>query len=451
MIGNVVKNRGTGNAVRRFLGANPARWSFGTVAGHDRTSSCLPDVHVPWRLQVAGYTLAAVYAALFFFMYKTGNWLVDSAGGPVMIDFTYFWIEGSQALHGNIAALYDPAKLTHIVAAVVGADHANVKHFFYPNSPNPPILFLVLAPLAMLSFVPAWMTWEVLTFVGCVAVVFLIVRHPTAIALVLASPFSAYEIYWGQTGFLRASLLGAALLTLERRPLLAGVFIGCLTYKPQFGIVIPVALVAAGQWRALTSAAITALALVGASTAAFGIGPWEAFPHALHMQADLMLLHKIPGASPTSAAQTVYGLVRMFHGSAAVAWLAQGCATAGIAVIVWLVWRSPARYALKAALLSAATLVATPYAWAHDFSVIVIPIAFLAADLMRCGLLRGEQRILMALFGLAFVDVVCEGVLPLGPLIMFALVGIILHRILHDDSAPINFLVRSRLNGYRTE
>jgi hypothetical protein len=169
------------------------------------------------------------------------------------------------------------------------------------------------------------------------------------------------------------------------------------------------------------------------------------------MQADLMLFHKVPGASPTSAAQTVYGLVRTFQGSAALAWLAQGCATAGIAAIVWLVWRSSARYALKAALLAAATLVATPYAWAHDFSVIVIPIAFLAADLMRCGLLQGEQRIMAALFGLAVVDVVCEGVLPLGPLIMFALVGIILRRILRDDSAPINFLGRSRLDGYRTE
>ena len=400
---------------------------------------------VPSRLQAAGYGVAAAYAAFFFIMYTSGNWLLDSAGQPFMNDFTYFWIEGSQALHGNVAALYDPAKLTHIVAAVVGADHANVKHFFYPNSPNPPILFLVLAPLAMLSFVPAWMTWEVLTLVGCVAVVLLIVRHPAAIALVLASPFSVYEFYWGQTGFLRASLLGAALLTLERRPLLAGVFIGCLTYKPQFGIVIPVALVAARQWRALAGAAITAVALVGVSIAAFGIGPWEAFPHALHMQADLMLFHKIPGASPTSAAQTVYGLVRMFDGSAAVAWLAQGCATAGIAALVWRVWRSPARYALKAALLSAATLIATPYAWAHDFSVIVIPIAFLAADQMRCGLLRGEQRIMAALFGLAFVDVVCEGVLPLGPLIMFALVGVVLRRILRDDSAPINFPRNFRL------
>jgi preprotein translocase subunit SecY len=51
------------------------------------------------------------------------------------------------------------------------------------------------------------------------------------------------------------------------------VFIGCPAYKPQFGIVIPVALVAAGQWRTFASAVITAGALAGVSIMAFGIGP----------------------------------------------------------------------------------------------------------------------------------------------------------------------------------
>ena len=352
-----------------------------------------------------------------------------------MNDFTYFWIEGTQALRGNIAALYDPAKLTEIVAAVVGPDHADAKHFFYPNSPNPPILFLVFAPLSMLSYVPAVFIWEAVTLLGCIGVVYLIIRHPAAIALVLASPFSAYEIYWGQTGFLRASLLGAALLSLERRPVLAGVFIGGLTFKPQFGIMLPVALVAARQWSAFASAAVTAVVLAGVSIMAFGLGPWEAFPHALHIQADLMRFPNIRGASPPIAAQTVYGLVRTFHGSAIPAWLAQGCATAGIALIVWLVWRSEARYALKAALLSAATLAATPYAWARDLSVIVIPIAFLAEDQMRCGFLRSEPAIMAALFGMAFAHVVCEGGLPLGPVITFALVGVIINRVLTTAGA----------------
>src|SRR5207237_4867428 len=96
--------------------------------------------------------------------------------------------------------------------------------------------------------------------------------------------------------------------------------------------------------------------------------------------------------------QTVYGLIRYLHGGAALAWLSQGITALCAATIVWFVWRSPTRYALKAAILSAMALLASPYAFAYDMAGIAIPIAFLARDQMRCGLLRGEQTILLGLF-----------------------------------------------------
>jgi arabinofuranan 3-O-arabinosyltransferase len=411
-------------------------------AGSGQKSPRLLDILAAWRLQAAGYTLAAVYAAAFFCSYKSGNWLVDSTGAPIYTDFANAWMAGMQALHGNAAALYDPAAFAKIQAAIVGPNHP--KDFFYPNWPYPPIFFLILVPLAMLSYVTAFLSFQVVTLLGCIAVVFLIVRRPASMALVLASPFGALDIRWGQTGFLRASLIGAALLALERRPVLAGVFIGCLTYKPQFGILIPVALVAAKQWRAFGSAAITTAVLGGVSIAAFGIDPWQAFPRELLAQAGDYLLRENPLAAPWAAIQTVYGLVRAFHGSAALAWLAQGCATAGVAVIVWLVWRSPVRYTLKAALLSAATLIATPYAWHYDLTVIAIPLAFLAKDQMRCGLLRGEQAIMIALFGAALAILVCGGGLPLGPVVVITLVGVILRRVIRDGGAPEPAVATSR-------
>ena len=151
--------------------------------------------------------------------------------------------------------------------------------------PYPPTYFLILAPLATLPYVAAFLTWGAVTLLGFVAVVYLIVRRSSAISLTLASPFTAVNFLFGQSGFLTASLVGAALLALERRPVLAGVFIGCLSYKPQFGILFPLALVAAGQWRAIASATATAAFLAGVSIAMFGIGPWEALPREFLAQA----------------------------------------------------------------------------------------------------------------------------------------------------------------------
>ena len=70
----------------------------------------------------------------------------------------------------------------------------------------------------------------------------------------------------GQNAFLTAGLFGAATLLIDRRPVVAGLLFGALCYKPQFGMMIPLALAAAGQWRAFAAAAASAVALVLASS-----------------------------------------------------------------------------------------------------------------------------------------------------------------------------------------
>jgi arabinofuranan 3-O-arabinosyltransferase len=380
----------------------------------------------PWRLQAYGYTLAGVYALLWLGFYAWGGFPVDRVGRPRLNDFTAEWLAGKQALHGKVTALYEPRQFENIQEAITGPKHRYES--FYRNWPYPPIFFFALAPLAMLPYLPAFLSWEALTLLGCIAVVFLIVRRRPAIALVLASPFTAWNFYEGQSGFLTAALVGASLLSLERQPVLAGMFIGCLTYKPQFGILFPVALIAARQWRAIASAVTTFAALTAASIVLFGMAPWRALPHELLAHADIYLFRDQPYAVEWAVYQTFYGLVRDLHGGTTPAWLIQGCVTIGLAVVVWQVWRSRTRYALKAALLSAAILIATPFGFAYDMAAIVIPIAFLAADQIRCGLLRGEQTALLALFAAGLAAIASLHHLPVVPLMVSSLIGLILRR-----------------------
>ena len=56
------------------------------------------------------------------------------------------------------------------------------------------------------------------------------------------------EFTAGQNGFLTAALIGGALGLLERRPALAGICLGLLTYKPQFGLLFPFVLIADRRW-----------------------------------------------------------------------------------------------------------------------------------------------------------------------------------------------------------
>jgi hypothetical protein len=390
-----------------------------------RGSSRPLGIFASWRLHAYGYTIAALYATLLLGLYKSGFWIVDNRRVPVYSDFITPWIAGVQALHGDTAPLYDPTEFVKLQKALIGP-----KDYFYPNWPYPPTFFFVLVPFAMLPYAYAFVVWDFVTLASCVAVVYRIVRRLPAIALVLASPLTAWTLFAGQNALLWASLLGGSLLALERRPVMAGLLIGCLTYKPQFGILLPLALAAANQWRAFASAAITAALLAGASIAVFGTTAWEAFPQALLAQNSEVLVsgghaHTTPD---WGYIQTVYGLIRTLRGGAAAAWLAQGVTAVCVAIIVYLTWRSAMRYQLKAATLSAAVLIATPYAFATDLAAIVIPAAFLASDQIRCGLLKGEQTVMIALFGASFAILVAAGSTPLGPFIMITLLSLILRR-----------------------
>lgn len=399
----------------------------GTRLDRPGQSPRLLSIFAAGRLDAYGYAFAMVYAVLMLRLYINGAWLVDSNGVPIYTDFTCAWVAALQALHGETASLYDPAAFLKAQAAL-----AVSKTSFYVSWPYPPTFFLILAPFAVLPYVVAFLTWNILTLLACIAAVYFIVRRLSAIALVLASPFTAWNFFGGQNGFLTASLLGAAMLFLERRPVLAGVFIGCLTYKPHFGILFPVALAASRQWRAFASAAASAAVLSGASIAVFGTAVWDAFPQELVAHASGILLSD-PQADPRDYwghIQTVYGVVRYLDGAATLGWLAQAITTFALVLIVWLVWRSSVRYALKAAILSAAVLIATPYAYAYDMAAIAIPVAFLASDQIGGKLLRGEQAIMIALFGASLPVFLTLGKTPLGPLITITLLGLILRRVL---------------------
>jgi arabinofuranan 3-O-arabinosyltransferase len=411
----------------------------GRLSAHplDRQPPRLLGIFAAWRLRAYSLGIAFVYAVVFIHVYRGGGWIVTSEGAPIYTDFATGWVAGVQALRGNIVPLYDPAEFLKIQTALLGT-----QQFFYPNWPYPPTFSLIMAPFSLMPYFWSFVTWTFLTLLGCLAVVYLIVRRSPAIALVLASPFTAWNILPGQNGFLLASVLGASLFFIEYQPVLAGVFIGCLTYKPQFGILLPVALVAAKQWRVVASAVVTVILLAGASMAAFGVSAWEAFPQGLLQQFGVVL--RAEGLPDTVAnwgyLQTVYGLIRYLHGGATLAWVGQALVTLSAATIVLLVWRSPTRYALKAAILSTAALVASPYAFAYDMAAVTIPVAFLAKDQMRCGMLRGEQTVLLGLFGVILAllvifrdppDGIPFGSLPgIGPAVLIVLLGIVLRRVL---------------------
>ncbi len=331
------------------------------------------------RLRPYGFAVAFCYAMLIGQLYRVGGWIVDQNGNPLYMDFSTTWVAGVQALHGDVARLYDAAQFPGIQATLLGVTDVS----YQPNFPYPPIFELFAAPFAALPYFYAFLVWVWSTLLALIMVVYLIVRRPVAIALVLACPFTAWNF-----------------------------------------------MIAARQWRAFAGAAVTIAVLVGITIVAFGIDPWVMLPGAWLAQKTTVLSADTLSDANWTRLQTVYGLVRELYGSAFLAALAQFATTIGLVLLVWWVWRSSTRYALKAATLAAAALIATPYAYIYDLAIVAVPVAFLANDQLHHGLLRGEQTTLLALFAAALASmVVFWGALPLGPLIVTALLVLVLRRI----------------------
>ena len=87
---------------------------------------------------------------------------------------------------------------------------------------------------------------------------------PLWLLLALSFPAVFVNLGHGHNGLLTAALFGAALVVLDRRPLLAGLLFGLLAYKPQFGVLIPLVLIATWRWRTVAAAVgtVSALAIV---------------------------------------------------------------------------------------------------------------------------------------------------------------------------------------------
>jgi hypothetical protein len=358
------------------------------------------------------FGLVVAYAALLLATFIMGIWLVSADGSPRATDFVAFWAAGKLVLAGHASDAYDWA----IHKAVATANGIDINgHFTFQYPPTflllPPLLALVPYPAAML----VWITISLPLYLAAVRV---ITGGWKATLAALAWPAVLWNAVVGQTGFLTAALLGAGIALVDRRPALAGICFGLLTYKPQFGLLIPVALIAGGRWHVIGWAALATLVLCAVSIAILGTSPWTAFLESAARVNDAILTS---GGTDFSKLQSVYGYVRLLGGSAETAWAAHAAFVLSLAVFVAWIWRSGTEFDLKAAALAAATILASPYAFIYDFVVLAIPLTFLG----RAGFSNRELPVVIAaalLVGWGPADHLATGLLA-GLLVLGLIVG----------------------------
>ena len=290
--------------------------------------------------------------------------------GPMQQDFFGIWSWARFVIERPPARIYDHAE-QHAFLLSLNPPFTAPFPFSYP----PPYLLLI-RPLGSLSYPAALHLWTAATFLAYWAVVCRLTEGRAAALLAILAPAAGINVVFGQNGFLTAALLVGGAGLLRSRPILAGILLGLLSYKPQFGLVIGVALVAAGMWRAMLAGAVTVAAIMPASVVAFGVEPWIAWLRAMPEFVAIVdgqrghLAHLIPTARSDALA---------FGATEQVAAVIQAGVTTAAAVAVWIAFRRGSG-PLAVAALAVASVLAAPYAFIYDLTVVAVAIAVVAAE-----------------------------------------------------------------------
>jgi arabinofuranan 3-O-arabinosyltransferase len=351
----------------------------------------IPSEHsaIPAALLNVCFLLAIINICYFPAAYFSHSWIWDPDGRGIPTDFINVWAAGRLVLEGHPAQAYDWDVQRQVELALLRQDFPGYFAWHYP----PPFLF-VASMLAQFPYAVAFIGWVSASLVPYLVAMRAIVVLTFGWLLAAAFPMVFTNTLVGQNGFLTAALIAGTLYLIPVRPVLAGVCLGLLTYKPQYGLLFPIALIAAAQWTVFLSAAITAVAIAFASWLVFGTESWLAFFHWMPVFSQAFL---VDGKATWWKLQSLLSLVRYFGGPEPLAWACQWVLTASVAVVVALMWRSRISYTLKAAALAAGTLLTTPYLFMYDMMVLAVPVAFL----VRIGLKEGFRRYELPALGCA--------------------------------------------------
>ncbi len=339
------------------------------------------------RLQAYSRLIAFAFMVTLAVLWATSAGLLDPYGKPLGADFITFWSAGRLSLDGNATGAFDRATIFAMQRqAVPGTDAVFMWNY-------PPTFQLVAAGLAAMPYVLSYFV-----FVAAGLAAFLVVLRPLvpwreAGIVLLALPGTFICVMHGQNSLISAALLAGAITLIDRRPVVAGICIGLLAFKPQLGIMFPLVLALTGRWRVMGVAAATTIVFAGAATLVFGLELWSAFLHNLPVVRQVMESGQLPWGKMPSA----WVFVRKLGAGEATAYTAQtivACSAVAATLHVW--WRCGPTL-LAGAVLVSGTMLLSPYTFDYEMAIMAVPLAIIAQRLVEQGAGLFEKVVLLVL------------------------------------------------------
>lgn len=398
------------------------------ILAHIRDGDWLTSRRAMTYAAMAGF----IGLAGLVFNWTTGSGLTDRLGRPIGTDFAGMWTAGRMLLEGNAPGLFDPTTHFNYQRDFFGDPAIDVYGWHYP-----PFFLGIAVLLGAMPYLVALAVWQLSSFAFYLSAMRAIApKRPDVLLIAAGFPAVFVTLGHGHNAFLTAGLLGFGLLLLDRRPMVAGVLIGLLAYKPQFGLVLPLVLALSGRWVSVLSAGGTVVAMAAAVTLWLGPEIWRAFLDGAEFTKTVILEQGITGWHKI---QSAFSAARSFGASIEAAYVVQGVATiATLGTLGLMAWRRVDKDLLAAA-TAAGALIATPYSLDYDMTILGVSIAFAARHAFREGAAPWEVSVLALAWVTPLVarSVMMTTGVPLGALSVMMLFGFLAARALGRRTALV--------------
>ena len=327
-----------------------------------------------------------LYSWLVFVMAFDHDGLIGPRYNAPGVDYMVYWLAARAAMAGDFALLADPVAFT---------DQINAHFHAWLSAPlpllpwvYPPHFLLIMWPFAVLPFALSYAAFQMTSFAAAIAAGCCFWagdarRRAMWLAGLALAPATSINAVAGQNALLTLALLLGGVGLLGRRDFAAGAVLGLLSYKPQFAMMVPVALLAARNWRALAGAALSASSAVALSAATFGFAPWWDW-----------LGHTVPGGLMGGAADPAWSQTGRLWGLSvwawatvlgAPGWLANAAQVAVVilaAACTWIAFRGQLGRDRRMAVLLTATLIAAPHCSSYDLVLLAAAALLLYRDML---------------------------------------------------------------------
>jgi alpha-1,2-mannosyltransferase len=340
-------------------------------------------------------------------------------------DWIAFYEAAKSYIQGNLPIIYDGTRFTAL-------QNQTFAHWLLRPLPfhpwiYPPHFLLLLVPFGLLPFGISYAAFVSLSLAG---VIWATLCHAPAvdkrllIASVLLCPASSLTVLAGQNALLIAALLIGGLALLPRRPVAAGVLFGLMTFKPSLGLMLPIALIASGQWRAFAAATATFVILATVSLIVFGAEPWINwlrffFSTAAADYAQWEESGQLWGIS-------VYACFAAIGASHATASAIQAMAIVLAGSAVYLAFSRPLASDLRLMILCAATILAAPHVSPYDTAALGIAATLYGLRMIQEGSTAVAPKLALMLWLAALLGPPrASPVALIMPLLLAGVIGLI--------------------------